>query len=105
MLQYLSCLVYDDINCIEMRTIVMNEKVLQTLEYNKIIEQLVTYAASPSGREACRTLKPQTDSRWIETAQRETSDALTHILTRANFPSMVLKISVPHSSGWKSDLP
>ena len=63
MLQYLSCLVYDDINCIEMRTIVMNEKVLQTLEYNKIIEQLVTYAASPSGREACRTLKPQTDSR------------------------------------------
>lgn len=35
MLQYLSCLVYDDINCIEMRTIVMNEKVLQTLEYNK----------------------------------------------------------------------
>ena len=82
MLQYLSCLVYDDINCIEMRTIVMNEKVLQTLEYNKIIEQLVTYAASPSGREACRTLKPQTDSRWIETAQRETSDALTHILTK-----------------------
>ena len=82
MLQYLSCLVYDDINCIEMRTIVMNEKVLQTLEYNKIIEQLVTYASSPSGREACRTLKPQTDSRWIETAQRETSDALTHILTK-----------------------
>ena len=56
MLQYLSCLVYDDINCIEMRTIVMNEKVLQTLEYNKIIEQLVTYAASPSGREACRKI-------------------------------------------------
>ena len=82
MLQYLSCLVYDDINCIEMRTIVMNEKVLQTLEYNKIIEQLVTYASSPSGREACRMLKPQTDSRWIETAQRETSDALTHILTK-----------------------
>ena len=60
----------------------MNEKALHTLEYDKIIEQLVSFASSPSGKEACRKLRPQTDRHWIETAQRETSDALTHILTK-----------------------
>lgn len=60
----------------------MNEKVLQTLEYNKIVDQLVSFASSPSGREFCQNLKPQTDRDWIETTQRETSDALTHILTK-----------------------
>lgn len=60
----------------------MNKKVLQTLEYNKIIDQLVSFASSPSGREFCQNLKPQTDRDWIETTQRETSDALTHILTK-----------------------
>lgn len=60
----------------------MNKKVLQTLEYNKIIDQLVSFASSPPGREFCQNLKPQTDRDWIETTQRETSDALTHILTK-----------------------
>ncbi len=60
----------------------MNKKVLQTLEYNKIIDELVSFASTPSGKETCRTLQPQTDAGWIETAQRETSDALTHILTK-----------------------
>lgn len=60
----------------------MNKKVLRTLEYNKIIDELVSFASTPSGKEACRTLQPQTDAGWIETAQRETSDALTHILTK-----------------------
>lgn len=66
----------------EMRILIMNKKVLQTLEYNKIIDELVSFASTPSGKEACRTLQPQTDAGWIETAQRETSDALTHILTK-----------------------
>lgn len=82
MLQYLICVVYDGINCIEMRSIKMNAKVLQTLEYNKIIDQLVSFASSPSGREFCLNLKPQTDRNRIEMSQRETSDALTHILTK-----------------------
>ena len=60
----------------------MNAKVLQTLEYNKIIDQLVSFASSPSGREFCLNLKPQTDRNRIEMSQRETSDALTHILTK-----------------------
>ena len=60
----------------------MNTKVLQTLEYNKIIDQLVSFASSPSGKEFCQDLKPRTDRDWIEMSQRETSDALTHILTK-----------------------
>ena len=60
----------------------MNEKALKTLEYNKIIDQLVSFASSPSGREFCQNLKPQTDRDWIEASQKETSDALTHILTK-----------------------
>ena len=60
----------------------MNTKVLQTLEYNKIIDQLISFASSPSGKEFCQNLKPRTDRDWIEMSQRETSDALTHILTK-----------------------
>lgn len=82
MLQYLICVVYDDINCIEMRSTKMNTKVLQTLEYNKIINQLISFASSPSGKEFCQDLTPRTDRDWIEMSQRETSDALTHILTK-----------------------
>ena len=68
----------------------MNEKVLQTLEYNKIIDQLVSFASSPSGREFCQNLKPQTDRDWIEASRKETSDALTHILTKVEFRISVL---------------
>jgi len=60
----------------------MNEKTLHTLEYDKIIKQLENLAFSPAGKEYCRHLLPHNDREWIETAQRETSDALTHILTQ-----------------------
>ena len=60
----------------------MNHKVLQTLEFDKIINQLEELAASPLGREYCRNLLPHTDKECILRAQRETSDALTHILTQ-----------------------
>ena len=60
----------------------MNAKVLNTLEYNKILDQLVDLAASTGGKSRCRELLPQTDASWIATAQRETSDALTHIMTQ-----------------------
>lgn len=60
----------------------MNEKVLHTLEYDKIIAHLTEFAGSTLGKEYCQNLLPQTDPEWITTAQRETSDALTHILTK-----------------------
>ncbi len=60
----------------------MNKKVLHTLEYDKIINQLTELAYSPLGREYCQNLLPQSDLEWITRSQRETSDALTHILTK-----------------------
>lgn len=60
----------------------MNQKVLKTLEYDKIIKQLQELAGSSGGKELCAKLLPQTDRHQIETAQRETSDALTHIMTQ-----------------------
>ena len=60
----------------------MNKKVLSTLEYYKIIEQLEHLAGSAGGRKKCHDLKPETDPDLITVAQRETSDALTHIMTQ-----------------------
>ena len=60
----------------------MNDKALHTLEYDKIIKQLEDLAFSPAGKEFCRSLLPHSDREWVLAAQRETSDALTHILTQ-----------------------
>ena len=60
----------------------MNIKALHTLEYDKIIAKLESYAASPLGKEYCKNLLPTDDEEYILKAQRETSDALTHILTQ-----------------------
>lgn len=60
----------------------MNEKALHTLEYDKIIKQLEDLAFSPVGKEYCKNLLPRSDRNWIELSQRETSDALTHVLTQ-----------------------
>ena len=60
----------------------MNKKVFHTLEYDKIIQKLIKHAASPLGKQYCRDLTPYTDEEMIQHEQRETSDALTHILTQ-----------------------
>ena len=60
----------------------MNIKALHTLEYDKIIAKLESYAASPLGKEYCKNLLPTDDEEYILKAQWETSDALTHILTQ-----------------------
>lgn len=62
----------------------MNEKVLKTLEYNKIIDLLTGYATSESGRELCRRLKPMTDLTTIEHAQEQTKDALSRIYKKGS---------------------
>lgn len=59
----------------------MNRKALHTLEYDKIIQKLEQHADSSLGRSYCRELLPDTDSDKIKKEQRETSDALTHLLT------------------------
>ncbi len=62
----------------------MNEKVLKTLEYNKIIDLLTEYATSESGRELCRKLKPMTNLEEIEDAQAKTRDALSRIFKKGS---------------------
>ena len=57
----------------------MNQKVLKTLEYNKIITQLTSYAASTPGKLLCQNLLPMSDFHEIVQAQTETSDALTRV--------------------------
>ena len=57
----------------------MNNKVLKTLEYNKIIEKLTLHASSPLGQDMCRKLTPMIDIKKIKKAQTETSDALARL--------------------------
>ena len=61
----------------------MNQKVLQTLEYDKIIERLAHMATCESGRRRCHELQPSTDASLIATMQAETGDALTRIFRKS----------------------
>lgn len=57
----------------------MNEKVLHTLEYNKILDQLTEYAFSADAKSRCQKLRPITDRAQIEQQQQQTSDALSRL--------------------------
>lgn len=57
----------------------MNEKILHTLEYNKILDQLTEYAFSADARSRCQKLRPITDRAQIEQLQQQTSDALSRL--------------------------
>lgn len=62
----------------------MNEKVLQTLEYNKIIDRLVEKANSDPGRKLCQDLKPYNDISVINEAQTQTGDALSRLFKKGS---------------------
>ena len=62
----------------------MNSKVLKTLEYEKIIDQLVNCAGSLLGKELCRHLVPSSDIEEIRTMQHETSLALARIYQKGS---------------------
>lgn len=57
----------------------MNQKILKTLEYHKIIEKLTEYAASEPGKRLCRELEPSSDFEEIVQAQAETADAVARV--------------------------
>lgn len=54
----------------------MNQKVLKTLEYDKIIQMLVEKADSEPAKKLCGELVPSTNLEEIRQNQRETKDAL-----------------------------
>lgn len=62
----------------------MNEKVLRTLEYNKIINMLTDKATSDPGRKLCQELKPFTDISVINEAQQQTADALSRLFKKGS---------------------
>lgn len=62
----------------------MNQKVLETLEFNKITEQLAQHASSDLGKIMCRKLKPIDDIIEIDLMQQQTEDALKRLLTNGN---------------------
>ena len=59
---------------------IMNKKALITLEYDKIIEDLCTFASTEDGRRKCRNLQPFNELSKIEKAQTQTADAFTRSL-------------------------
>lgn len=60
----------------------MNYKSLTTLEYNKIIEKLVSFAASEPAKERLKKLVPMTDINDINHALAQTNDALRRIYAK-----------------------
>ncbi len=64
----------------------MNSKVLKTLEFDKIIEKLTSFAISPMGKEKTSLLVPMTDLNEILTAQNETNEAVSLCLKKGSIP-------------------
>lgn len=62
----------------------MNNKALYTLEYNKIIEMLVSHASSPLGKQRCENLLPSTSLEEIELMQQQTHDALSRLYQKGH---------------------
>lgn len=62
----------------------MNDKVLYTLEYNKIIDKLKGFAVSAMGKELAEGLKPTSDIEEILNQQKETSEAVSMILKKGS---------------------
>ncbi len=62
----------------------MNEKAFKTLEFNKIIEKVSTFASSNVGKEMVKNLKPSTDINEIKLWQKETSEAVSMILKKGS---------------------
>ena len=62
----------------------MNHKVLSTLEYHKILEQLAGYAASEEVKRRCLKIHPLTDIKQINMLQQNTKDALSRLYKNSN---------------------
>lgn len=60
----------------------MDQKTLQKLEYNKIINLLTDLASSDAGKNRCRDLKPMIDLEEINTAQEQTAAAFTRLVKK-----------------------
>lgn len=69
----------------------MNQKVLRTLEYNKIIERLAEYAFGADTKERCLSLLPSTSLSEITNAQQQTKDAMNRSLKKGRLDCSGIK--------------
>ena len=69
----------------------MNQKVLRTLEYNKIVERLAEYAFGADTKERCLSLLPSTSLSEITNAQQQTKDAMNHSLKKGRLDCSGIK--------------
>ncbi len=60
----------------------MNHKSYRTLEYNKIIDKLVSFAVTEDGKQAASHLEPMTDIDMINQKLTETNDALSRLFAK-----------------------
>jgi len=64
----------------------MNEKTLRILEFNKIIEKLVSHTASNLGSQLAEQLMPENDIEKVKISLKETSDGVNFISRRGSPP-------------------
>lgn len=69
----------------------MNQKVLRTLEYNKIVERLAEYAFGADTKERCLSLLPSTSLSEITNAQLQTKDAMNRSLKKGRLDCSGIK--------------
>ena len=69
----------------------MNNKALKPLEYNKITDRLASHASSEPGIKLCRELQPMMDMDEINSALKQTSDAVSRIFRHGSISFAGLK--------------
>ena len=69
----------------------MNQKVLRTLEYNKIVERLAEYAFGEDTKKRCLSLLPSTSLSEITNAQQQTKDAMNRSLKKGRLDCSGIK--------------
>lgn len=69
----------------------MNQKVLRTLEYNKIVKRLAEYAFGADTKERCLSLLPSTSLSEITNAQQQTKDAMNRSLKKGRLDCSGIK--------------
>lgn len=69
----------------------MNQKVLRTLEYNKIVERLAEYAFGADTKERCLSLLPSISLSEIINAQQQTKDAMNRSLKKGRLDCSGIK--------------
>ena len=69
----------------------MNQKVLRTLEYNKIVERLAEYAFGADTKERCLSRLPPPSLSEITNAQQQTKDAMNRSLKKGRLDCSGIK--------------